>query len=255
MNLKNRPAIHAPILISTLLAGSMVMASGSVAAAAEQDPAVALSGGSFSWGFNTSFLGHLASPVAGGQITATDGAEFMEQEFTFPVDINDSTIDGEGKGEIELEGGIDLKAYAGMGADGGWGLDLSYDDLSLKVQGTSVALIGDYSLFGGKSSGDDVELITFTLSERIDPGPGTFRAEDVVTAAAQGVKDSLGRYDVGTPMASADLELTFTKADSDQEPVTNTGSSAGSNIFKDLAQALGGIFTTLAQALRGIFNL
>lgn len=231
------------------------MASGGVATAAEQDPAVALSGGSFSWGFNTSFLGHLASPVAGGQITATDGAEFMEQEFTFPVDISDSTIDGEGNGEIELEGGIDLKAYAGMGADGGWGLDLSYDDLSLKIQGTSVTLIGDYSLFGGKNSGDDVELITFTLSEQIDPVTGTFRAEDVVTSAAQGVKDSLGRYEVGVPMASADLELTFAKAETGQESAKDTGSSAGSNIFNNLTQALGGIFSTLAQFLRGIFNL
>lgn len=244
MSLTNRPALHASILIPALLTGGMVIAPGGVATAAEQVPATALSEGSFSWGFNTSFLGHLASPVAGGQITATDGAEFTDQEFTFPVNIAHSNIDEQGNGAIELEGGIELKAYAGMGAGGSWGLDLSYDDLSINIQGASATLIGDYSLFDGKSSGDDVELITFTLPTTVNSTRGIFQAGDVSTAAAQGVKDSLGRYEVGTPMASADIELVFIATDVDRDPGATAGNATGSSAF-------GG----LAQAMRGIFNL
>lgn len=202
-----RPAATS-VLTATALASGLAFAV-PAAALAEDPPVPGITGGSFTWGINANFLGYLASPAAGAQLTGTDGAEYADREFTFPVAAADSAIDAAGTAHIALDGGIDLKAHEGKGPDGGWGLDLSYDNLSLTVVGTAATLTGDYDVSDGLRSGDDVDLVTFTLAEPIDPATGEFTVTDVSTAAAQGVTDSLGHYPVGTDMAPADLSLSF----------------------------------------------
>lgn len=205
------------MITTTALTGAAALAglTAATASAAEADGAVGE--GSFTWGINATFLGHLASPTAGGQLTGLDGATFADGEFTLPVNAERSTLD-EGTARLVLDGGMALKAYQGMGPGGGWGLDIVYDDLVLELNGREAVLIGDYELSGSRNGGteptageggDDVALISLTLPAPLDPADGTVLATGLETSAAQGIADSLGRYEVGTPMAPAALELTY----------------------------------------------
>lgn len=209
------------MITATAIASSVLV----IPAVAATDDAVVANGvidaGTFAWGLDASFTGHLPSEMAGGQVAGTGGATFADGDFLFPVNAEGATTDAAGNAVIALDGGIDLKAYEGQGPDGSWGLDLQYDDPVLEITGTSATLRGDCDLSGPRAggtqppegeTGDGIPLITFTLAEVIDPADGAFHAAEVSTLAAQGVADSLGRYAVGTEMAPASLDLDFVGA-------------------------------------------
>lgn len=238
-------AAASALAVGTALVAPAAAAVDTTGTGAAESSAFAVTGGSFTWGINSSFLGYLASPAAGAKITGTGAATYADLEFTFPVDVDDSTIDPAGTAVIALDGGIDLKGHEGKGPDGGWGLDLQYDDLVLTIDGTSAVLHGDYDVSGGVRSGDDVALITFTLAEPIDPATGEFSVTKVATASAQGATDSLGHYPVGTEMAPASLDLNFAGRDT---PAPAEGSSSGGLGLLGLLAAVGGVIALIAGA-------
>ena len=205
------------MITTTALLGAAALTGPTAATASAADAGGVVGEGSFTWGINTTFLGHLASPVAGGQLTGLGGATFAAGEFTLPVNAERSTLDG-GTVRLVLDGGMALKAYEGMGPGGGWGLDIVYEDLVLELSGREAVLIGDYELSGSRNGGteptageggDDVALISFTLPAPLDPADGTFAATGLETYAAPGIAESLGRYEVGAPMAPVALALTY----------------------------------------------
>lgn len=187
------------------------------ATAATQD----LTAGTFAWPIKTSFMEHLAGPIAAGRWTTTDGATYKDNQLLFRVNVAETTLDADGNGTIVLDGSAHIVAYTGLGAGGSAGLDLTYSDLKLQVQGTKVELVGDYVLSGGDPGdkgkqvdrdGDDDVLVTFTLDAPIAVGADV-SAQDRPATAGAGLEGSLLRYKEGQILEGGDVDLVLDFAD------------------------------------------
>lgn len=198
-----------------------------------------LENGTFAWPIKASFLNHVQGPLARGTATASGGARFKGNQFVFPVNSTNTSLDAQGNGTIRLDGAAHLVAYRGLGPNGGPALDVKYSDLQLRVAGTRVSLLGDYALSGRTANdptqldkhGDDEVLATFTVDAPIRPGTD-FTAMDRPTAAGIGLQHSLLRYKEGEAFKDADVDLVLDYADNkkadDVTPVEPKGSATGS---------------------------
>ncbi|PFG27723.1 HtaA domain-containing protein [Corynebacterium renale] len=244
-------------LLVTALVPALAFGAVAPAGATEAGPYVT---GEFSWLIKQSFIKHLKSPIAGGTFRGQGGAAVKDGTLVFPVNSAESHIDASGNGTINLDGSAHLTAYKGFARGGGYGLDLTYSDLKIQVQGTSATLIGDYTMAGASASdtskelsgtGDDVTILTFDLAKPITPGQ-EFTSVDSVTTAGPGLESSLLRYKNGTVVegSKAGLSLKFTDTKPDQDHSTTPdsiedhfGSSKGgliASIIAIIAAVLGG---------------
>lgn len=200
------------------------------ATAATQD----LTAGTFAWPIKTSFMEHLAGPIAAGRWTTTDGATYKDNQLLFPVNVAETTLDADGNGTIVLDGSAHIVAYKGLGAGGSAGLDLTYSDLKLQVQGTQVELVGDYVLSGDPGDkgtqvdrdGDDDVLVTFTLDAPIAVGTDVSAQGRPATAGA-GLEGSLLRYKEGQILEGGDVDLVLDFADGKDAGVVEGHKSTG----------------------------
>lgn len=236
-------------LLVTVLVPALAFSAVAPAGAAEAAPYIT---GEFSWLIKDSFIKHLKSPIAGGTFVGQGGAAVKDGTLIFPVDSTESRIDASGNGTLDLDGSVHLTAYRGFAPGGGYGLDLTYSDLKIQVQGTSATLIGDYTMAGAAAAdtskelgdtGDDVTILTFDLAKSITPGQ-EFTSVDSVTTAGPGLEGSLLRYKNGTVVegSKADLSLKFTDTKPAQDNTTkpdsvekHPGSSKGGLIASVIA--------------------
>ncbi|WP_083986214.1 HtaA domain-containing protein [Corynebacterium renale] len=142
-------------LLVTALVPALAFGAVAPAGATEAGPYVT---GEFSWLIKQSFIKHLKSPIAGGTFRGQGGAAVKDGTLVFPVNSAESHIDASGNGTINLDGSAHLTAYKGFARGGGYGLDLTYSDLKIQVQGTSATLIGDYTMAGASASDTSKEL-------------------------------------------------------------------------------------------------
>ncbi|MGV0325996.1 HtaA domain-containing protein [Corynebacterium confusum] len=216
--ISSRSLTAAAVVTAVALGGATVPT-----ALAAEGTAPALESGSFAWPIKDSFISHLRGPFAKGTLTGDNGAEFKENQFVFPVDVENTQLDAEGNGTIPLTGGAHLVAYEGMGKNGGPGLDVAFDDLKLEVAGQNAKLVGDFTLDGRTANdptqldkaGDDEVLVTFTFDEPIAPGTD-FTAQDRPTTAGIGLHHSLLRYEEGQEFDDANVDLVLDYADGEQ---------------------------------------
>lgn len=232
-------SLLAAAVASAVALGSVTVPS---ALAAEKD-VPALESGAFSWPIKDSFISHLQGPAAKGTLIGQQGAEFKDNQFVFPVNVQKTQLEPNGNGVIVLDGKAHLVAYQGVGANGSPALDLAFDDLKLEVSGKEVKLIGDFELSGRTASdpaqmarkGDDEVLVTFTLDEQIVPGTD-FSAQDRPTTAGIGLHHSLLRYQEGQKFDDANVDLVLDYADSnDSNDVTGTELEGASKLSSELA--------------------
>ena len=175
-------------------------------AAAQTVPAV--ESGTMDWKLKESFLSYIAKPFAKGEIHVKNGAKKVPAEgktesFNLPVDAAKTTLDAQGNGTIALDGAIQFLAHPGLGENGGWGLDLTYNDLKVKVTGTKAEFIADYKLFGSlpgsgapsKPTGDDVVIAEYELPQAVTPEENsTVKVTSKEGRLKQGGYDSLLAY-------------------------------------------------------------
>lgn len=190
------------------------------------------------WNIKGSFVKYLTGKIAKGYGDGHNGASFNGTAFELPIDTNDSYIDDNGNGVIDLNGEIELKGHKGLGPNGGWGLDLQYSDLKINVKGTSAQLFGDYTVkgagMGGQGvadgSGDDVHLLTFNLDKPIKRGEAFNFTPAQTTITEEFSKSMIGAYEADTTLEDGLISLngTINKApapDDKTPPAGNDGSS------------------------------
>ena len=88
--------------------------------------------GAVNWPIKESFNDYIGRA---GEITVTEGVVRDGNSFDFTVNAEDSELDAEGNGVIELDGTIHYYAHNG-------GLDLTHDDVKVVVEGTVAKITG-----------------------------------------------------------------------------------------------------------------
>lgn len=170
------------------------------------------------WNIKGSFVRYLTGHIAKGYGQGHKGATFKDNAFELPIDLNDSYIDDNGNGVIDLDGGIELKGHKGLGPNGGWGLDLEYSDLKIEVKGTSAQLVGDYKVSGAGIGGqgvvndsrNDVHLLTFDLTAPIKRGEAFNFAPAKTTVTEEFSKSMNGAYKKGETLDDGLISLNGT---------------------------------------------
>ena len=173
---------------SVIAAGAVALGSFTVPmATAAEAPAdgsteiAAVESGQLNWPIKESFIHHLGTPFAKGVITPAEGAEKVGKDFTFPVDVAETTLDADGNGTIGTKGSVHLQGYPGLGPNGSYGMDLMFSDIKVEVKGQDATITADYKLTGASGpfkdqpvdqSGDDAAISTFKLSEPLTPETG-----------------------------------------------------------------------------------
>ncbi|AGF71120.1 hypothetical protein [Corynebacterium halotolerans] len=147
----------------------------------------ASNGGTFPRGASATFLGHPASPMAGGRVTGSGGAAFADGEFTSPVNAENPAIGSQCSAVTAFDGGAE------------------------PTEG---------------EADDGIPPIASTWADPLTPATGEFSAVQMGTFAAQGAVDSLGRYAPDPGMATASLDLSFAEYH-EPAPTPTAGSSSG----------------------------
>lgn len=171
----------------------------------------AIESGTVNWPIKESFNAYIG---AAGELTVSDGVVRDGNSFNFTVDADDSNLDAEGNGTIELDGNIHYYAHNG-------GLDMTLDDFKVVVAGTDAIITADVELNGQRpgqepisTEEDDVQVSSFELDEPLVPAYGeTLTQSDLTTTFLDGAA-TLG-YTPGEVVegGDVDIELTF-----DNEP-------------------------------------
>lgn len=228
----------------------------------------AVESGQLNWPIKESFIHHLGTPFAKGVITPAEGAEKVGKDFTFHVDVAETTLDADGNGTIGTKGSVHLQGYPGLGPNGSYGMDLKFSDIKVEVKGQDATITADYKLTGASGpfkdqpvdqSGDDAAISTFKLSEPLVPETGkSYATTDAPTSFTQTGSDIfLGKYPVGQPLDDADTDFTVAfegasasdkpsgqvpseNKPSAEKPATD-GSSLGSSSFGKLDGAIAAI--------------
>lgn len=171
----------APVTAAALAASVLTVAP-LAATAAESAPVV--QSGSVNWPLKSSFLNYVQG-FARGEINVSDGATKTPATgkttgFDLPVNAAKSKLDAQGNGTINLDGKIQFYGHKGLGPNRGWGLDLSYEDFKVQVDGKKVTFTADYEangeLPGGKKAAvpkaDDAVIAVYELENPITPVAG-----------------------------------------------------------------------------------
>ncbi|SQG63557.1 putative cell-surface hemin receptor [Corynebacterium renale] len=211
------------------------------------------------WNIKGSFVRYLTG-FAKGHAQGQDPAKFNGSAFELPIDLNDSYIDDNGNGVIDLNGGIELKGHKGLGPNGGWGLDLEYSDLKIEVKGTSAQLVGDYKVSGAgmggngvvSDSGNDVHLLTFDLTAPIKRGEAFNFAPAKTTVTEEFSKSMIGAYKKGTTLDDGLISLNGTI---DKAPAPGGTTDNGSSGDLGVGGIIGIVVAIIAALGAGGFAL
>ena len=236
-------------LLSAAVAGALCVSAAAVPASAQVTPVAAtdvaatasqpgtlndgdLKYGTMSWPIKESYLNYVQG-FAGGKITVSDGVVATQEGekvtgFTFPIDPAASTLDAQGNGTLALLGTISILGHEGLGANGGWGMDLTYSNFAVRItEGTKAEILADYEVkgsrpgaSGGQASGTQETIATFDLGAPLAPQAGaTKKAEGRVPTLAQGGQASLQSYKAGEKLNDGAVDLSVTFARSGDAPV------------------------------------
>lgn len=242
-------------------------------ASADEAPAdvPAVESGQLNWPIKESFIHHVdTNPLAKGIINTTEGAEKVGKDFTFPVDAAHTTLDAEGNGTIGTQGSVQIQGYPGFGPNGSYGVDLTFSDIKVEVEGQNATITADYKLTGASGplknkpvelSGDDAAISTFTLTESLVPETGkSYATTDAPTSLTQTGSDIfLGKYPVGQPLddANSDLTVAFDGASENAKPsdqVTPEKKPSGDNAAADGSSFHGSSFGTLGETVAAVIE-
>lgn len=242
-------------------------------ASADEAPAdvPAVESGQLNWPIKESFIHHVdTNPLAKGIINTTEGAEKVGKDFTFPVDAAHTTLDAEGNGTIGTQGSVQIQGYPGLGPNGSYGVDLTFSDIKVEVEGQNATITADYKLTGASGplknkpvelSGDDAAISTFTLTESLVPETGkSYATTDAPTSLTQTGSDIfLGKYPVGQPLddANSDLTVAFDGASENTKPSdqgTPEKKPSGDNAAADGSSFRGSSFGTLGETIAAVIE-
>lgn len=201
------PGTHTLALVG---AGHEVAATLLVAGA---DGADEVTGGHLDWGVRASFRSYILGPIANGEIE-TSAAATTNADGTFRFGTPTGTIDVEQRAlDVSFVGQVRFRGHAGIGPDGGPGLDLTISSPRLVITGDTGSLFVDAESLplGGSevAAFDQVLFATLDLAG-VDFGvnPGTLTLADVPTTLTdQGEAAFGGFYDAGDPLDPLTLVL------------------------------------------------
>ena len=207
-----------PIRAAALAASAAVLCAAPLLTAQSASAAtVSFGSGSLDWGVKASFRDYLASAAAAGTITPTGGAT-ENSDGTFHFDLDKASYDTTTHAVTSAyQGGLHMTGHSGA-------LDIVLTDLRIDTSGTTGTLTADVSSkqMDGSSTftGDDVALVTFTVSQSTFSGAS---AATVLSSAA--VKAFAGFYTAGTAMDPVTVKL-VSAATSASPSATRSASSA-----------------------------
>ncbi|MFC1404455.1 MULTISPECIES: HtaA domain-containing protein [Streptacidiphilus] len=212
-----------PLRAAALAASAALLCAGPLLTAQSASAAtVSFSSGSLDWGVKASFRDYLASAAAAGTITPTGGAT-RNSDGTFHFDLDKASYDTTTHAVTSsYGGGLHMTGHSGA-------LDIVLTDLRIDTSGSTGTLTADVSSkqMDGSSTftGDDVALVTFTVSQSTFSGAS---AATVLSSAA--VKAFAGFYPAGTAMDPVTVKLVQAAASSSASASTSAGpsKSAGS---------------------------
>lgn len=241
-----------------IAAGGLALAlatSGLAAPQAVAQGVPALVEGNLNWPIKDSFINYLNMPFAKGAITATEGAKQVGNSFDLPLDAEDSRIDANGNGTLEFDGKLQFQAHP---TDDAWGMDVTFDDVKVKVNGENATITADFLTKGalpGQEAkdveGDDAVLATFTLEEAIAPAVGaSYSASDLPSVLGEGAETALKSYKAGSEGGNVDLDLKFGEVPAASSGSDNGGSSTGGiiAIIVGILAALGAVGAAVANS-------
>lgn len=186
---------------------------------AQETEIPAIESGAVNWPIKESFNNYVVS-FAKGSITPTEGVEYLESEksFDFAVNADESELDAEGNGTLQLDGSIHYEGHAG-------GLDLKYSDIKVNIaNGTEATITADYHVQGALPGqpvqdeyANDAEIASFELDEALVPeSEKEYAQTDLQTSFLQGAVDSLLNYPLG-PVADGNVDVSVTFAELAEE--------------------------------------
>ncbi|WP_313548309.1 HtaA domain-containing protein [Corynebacterium sp.] len=182
--------------------------------AQEADAVAPIESGAVNWPIKESFNAYIGSA---GEITVTDGVVRDGNSFDFTVNAEESELDAEGNGVIELDGTIHYYAHGG-------GLDLTYDDVKVVVEGTDAKITADLSLTGQRpgqdpveTEEDDAEIASFTLENALVPAENeTLTESERTTTFLDGA--AIAGYTPGEVVDGGDIDIEITFGEIPEEP-------------------------------------
>lgn len=204
--------------VALALAASAVTVPTAIAAETEGVPAI--ESGAVNWPIKESFNKYVVGMISQGEIT-TDGVNPDDNNsFDFTVNPDESELDADGNGTLQLDGSIHYEGHHGA-------LDLKYSDIKINIEnGTEATITADYHLQGGfpgqevhNDEVNDAEISSFDLGEALVPEANkTLERTDLTTTLLQGAQDSLLNYDAGTVLDDGDVDVfvTFGEAPAEQ---------------------------------------
>ncbi|MFC1437839.1 HtaA domain-containing protein [Streptacidiphilus sp. N1-10] len=210
-----------PLRAAALAASAALLCAGPLLTAQSASAAtVSFSSGSLDWGVKASFRDYLASAAAAGTITPTGGAT-RNSDGTFHFDLDKASYDTTTHAVTSsYEGGLHMTGHSGA-------LDIVLTDLRIDTSGSTGTLTADVSSkqMDGSSTftGDDVALVTFTVSQSTFSGAS---AMTVLSSAA--VKAFAGFYPAGTAMDPVTVKLVQAAASTSASASAGPSKSAGS---------------------------
>lgn len=193
--------------------------------AQEADTVAPIESGAVNWPIKESFNAYVGGA---GEITVTEGVVRDGNSFDFTVNAEDSELDAEGNGVIELDGTIHYYAHNG-------GLDLTYDDVKVVVEGTDAKITADLKLTGQRpgqdpveTEADDAEIASFTLENALVPAENeTLTETDRTTTFLDGA--AIAGYKPGEVVDGGDVDIEITFGEIPEEPGSSQSSENGSS--------------------------
>ncbi|MFE9307085.1 HtaA domain-containing protein [Streptomyces sp. NPDC006706] len=181
--------------------------------------------GRLTWGVKESFRGYVVGPVAKGLIAASDGASQASGNGAFTFADATGSYDTEG-GTLSaaFKGSVNFKGHQDEGEGGGYGLDLTLDNVRAALDGGSGKLTADVTSLGEKSPNvvlADLKGASTELTAKND----VITVHDVTaTLTEAGAKAFGGFYDKGAALDPVNLSVALTKG---AELPSGNGTSGG----------------------------
>ena len=166
--------------------------------------------------------------------------------MTFPLDVADTRLDANGNGILHFDGELKLHGTITPKVD--------IDDIKITVRGTNATITGDVEVGTiVEQEHNDIVLGTFQLEKAIDPSQPSFSAKARSVTYGPGVT-ALGLKAGDAPAdATADLDLTFGKADlSSRLDIDTEDKLKAAGITLGALAALGAIAAVVAGPLKDL---
>ena len=257
-------ALSASVLLGGLVAPTM-------SPALAQNGATTTAVGSVTWGIQSSFLRYYTWDMFEYNTEpATDGATFnaTSNEFTFPINPADSTVDlAAGTATLALAGAVHFQKH--KNEQGGWDMDVLLHDLTVHVEGTQATITADTTTKGLVQNNtpidevkDDAVMATLTLPAPIGADnltlPFEYVETNIPTTAGADIDPVLGdrgKYPAGTEIAPTDLVFAVTNDPDNTKPPVNPDAGAKPGLSMNAIIGLGmtGIILGIVAILGGLY--